>query len=365
MNEEFLYQQIADSLRQEIQSGKLKPGDRILSVREMTSLWNCTPGTVQRAYQELSRQGLVTSRPGQGTRVSESVTSGKPGSLEKATLVNRVEKSLLEFITAGYSPADLEFAFQTALERWKALEQQPATMPAETIIFFGSHDPAVNWLSNQFSIKHPLYSLVTNYIGSLGGLIALAQGKALLTGSHLWDPDTDDYNIPYLRKLMPGQTVVRLTLAERKLGLVLPAGNPLSLHGLADLSKPGVEMINRQAGSGTRVWLDEQFKQLKIDPRTVNGYQRECLTHSEAARAVAQEQANVALALETAAIAFSLDFVPLTLERYDLFFTEQNKNHTALRQLVEMLQTPETQSGFDSFGGYVTNLTGELTVIKL
>ncbi len=365
MNDEFLYQQIADSLRQEIQSGKLKPGDRILSVREMTRQWNCTPGTVQRAYQELSRQGLVTSRPGQGTRVSESITAGKHGALEKAALVNRVEKSLLEFITAGYSPVDLEFAFQTALERWKAIEQQPASMSDNAIIFYGSHDPAVNWLSNQFSIKHPAYSIVTSYIGSLGGLIALAQGKALLTGSHLWDPDTGDYNIPYLRKLIPGQTVMRLTLAERKLGLVLPAGNPLSLHTLTDLPKPGIEMINRQAGSGTRVWLDEQLKLLKIDHQKINGYQHECLTHSEAARAVAQGQANVALALEAAAIAFKLDFIPLTLERYDLFFTERNKNHPALRLLVEMLQMPETKSGINSFGGYATNLTGETTAIEL
>ena len=238
MNDEFLYQQIADSLRQEIQSGKLKPGDRILSVREMTRQWNCTPGTVQRAYQELSRQGLVTSRPGQGTRVSESVTAGKHGALEKAALVNRVEKSLLEFITAGYSPVDLEFAFQTALERWKAIEQQPASMSDNAIIFYGSHDPAVNWLSNQFSIKHPTYSLITNYIGSLGGLIALAQGKATLTGCHLWDPDTGDYNIPYLRKLMPGQLIIPFVNSS---GLVQSKILSLQLSGeiykIADLLK--------------------------------------------------------------------------------------------------------------------------------
>jgi len=365
MNDDFLYQQIADSIRQEIKSGRLQPGDRVLSVRDMTQLWNCTPGTVQRAYQLLHQEGLVTSRPGQGTRVKTSSLHGKHDSLERAQLVNRVEKTLLEFITAGYTPHELEFAFQTAIERWKAIDQRPAETSENQLTFFGSHDPAVNWLAGEYALLHSPWSLVTNYIGSLGGLIALAQGKTMVTGSHLWDPETGEYNVPYLKKLLPGQTVTRLTLAERKLGLVLPAGNPMGIQTLADLVKPNIIFINRQAGSGTRVWLDEQFKVLKIDPKTITGYQNECLTHNEAARAVAQQEANAALALEAAAIVFNLDFIPLTLERYDLFFTKSCEDNPLLKALVDLVQSPAARSGIDRFGGYDTSLTGELSVIDL
>ncbi len=67
MEETHLYRKIAEEIRQEILRGKLNPGDRLPSVRQMAAQWGCTVGTVQRAYQELALLGLVVSRAGQGT----------------------------------------------------------------------------------------------------------------------------------------------------------------------------------------------------------------------------------------------------------------------------------------------------------
>ena len=66
MDEQHLYRQISETIRQEILGGRLKPGDRLPSVRELAEKWNCTVGTIQHAYRELTEQGLVTSRAGQG-----------------------------------------------------------------------------------------------------------------------------------------------------------------------------------------------------------------------------------------------------------------------------------------------------------
>ena len=111
MEKTFLYQQIVETLRREIIQGQLKPGDRLPSVRQMTRRWGCTTGTVQRAYQELVRQRLVTARPGQGTRVCSEVPRGEDIPLRRAGLVNRTEAFLLEVLNQGYTIAEVEQAF--------------------------------------------------------------------------------------------------------------------------------------------------------------------------------------------------------------------------------------------------------------
>jgi len=89
MDDTFLYEKIAEWVRQEILAGRLKPGDRLPPIRRMMTRWNCTPGTVQRAYRELAQQGLVISRAGQGTRVAQAPLMPNPLPLRRAALVLR------------------------------------------------------------------------------------------------------------------------------------------------------------------------------------------------------------------------------------------------------------------------------------
>jgi putative molybdopterin biosynthesis protein len=121
--------------------------------------------------------------------------------------------------------------------------------------FAGSHDFTLEFLSRMLSEEEPQARLAIQYVGSLGGLIALARNEAEVAGVHLWDETTDTYNIPFIRRLLPGRRAVLLTVAMRWLGFILPPGNPLGLTSISDLARPGVRLANRQAGSGTRVWL--------------------------------------------------------------------------------------------------------------
>ena len=95
-SESFLYQAIAEALRRRIASGELKPGEKLPPVREMAGRWDCTPGTVSRAYAQLAREGLVTGHRGGGTRIAP--LEGRPeGSVwQWALLVNRAEQFMLE-----------------------------------------------------------------------------------------------------------------------------------------------------------------------------------------------------------------------------------------------------------------------------
>lgn len=358
MEEIYLYRQIANSVRRQVLNAELKPGERLPPVREMMVRWNCTIGTVQRAYQELARQGLVVSHAGQGTRVVDSLPRQDETPLRRAGLVHRAEAFLLEVLTAGYSPADVEGAVRQALERWRVVSQTAAVPVGEVLHFSGSHDLAVAWLATHFAEIDPGCSLQVNFAGSLGGLIALAEGKADLAGCHLWDEETDTYNLPFVRRLFPGQRMALVTLAHRQIGLIVPPGNPGAVQGLADLARPGLRFVNRQPGSGTRVWLDAMLLRQGIQTSAIRGYQEVKMTHSEVANTIAEGLADAGLGLEGAAHPYGLGFVPLVQEQYDLVIPARNFDSPPLQALIAWIASPAARQAIASLAGYQSTRTG-------
>ncbi|HEX3051809.1 MAG TPA: substrate-binding domain-containing protein, partial [Aggregatilineaceae bacterium] len=269
MDKTPLYQEIAEAIRQEILYGVLKPSDELPPVRDMARQWHCAPGTIQRAYQELTRQGLVISRPGQGTRIAALSPAEQLTPLRRANLVHEAEAFLLHFLSEGYSVPDIEQAMRLALDRWRVMAMEPALPPSPILRFIGSHDPAVSLLAAQA----PGCAFDISFAGSLGGLIALAECRADLAGIHLWDAETDTYNIPFVQRLLPGRRTALITLAHRRLGLIVPPGNPAHVTGLHDMARPELRFVNRQRGAGTRVWLDAQLRVLQIAPEHIKGYE--------------------------------------------------------------------------------------------
>ena len=344
--------------------GRYKPGDRLPSVRKLCEAWNCTPGTIQRAYSELAREGLLVSRAGRGTQVAGVVPQARAqamGTLRRANLVNRMEAALLEALTAGYDLQEVQQAVDLAMDRWRALSASKEDQQAQTLRFSGSHDMLMNQIAHAVLGRlAPGVTLRLEYTGSLGGLIALAEGKADIAGCHLWDAESDSYNLPFTRRLLPGKEVILITLAHRRLGLMTAPGNPRGIHGLADLAQPGVTFVNRQPGSGTRVWLDETLAKLGIDTRAIPGYADERLTHSDTARAVAEGDADAGLGLETAAAAYGLDFVFLNRERYDLVLLAETARQPVVRQLAAWLASEEGKQFVAQHPGYDSAETGRL-----
>lgn len=362
MDEAFIYRQIADKIRQEILSGALKPGDRLPSVRAMAETWNCTIGTIQRAYQELSRQGLVTSRAGQGTRVVDRLPASLQADvpLRHAALVHRAEAFLLESLSAGYPLSEIETAFHQALDRWRVSEQKSAPGQAGVLRFTGSHDPVVTWLAGEFPNLASGYVLELQFAGSLGGLMALAQGQCDLTGIHLWDEESQTYNLPFVRRLFPNQLMALVNLTHRRLGFILPPGNPANIQTFADLTRRRLRLAIRQPGSGTRVWLDAMLARQGIPTGKLESNWIEKMTHTEVARAVAENEADVGIGVEAAALSFELDFIMQTLERYDLVMTEKTLKSKPIHLLLEALQEPRNRRVIQNMGGYETSDSGKV-----
>lgn len=360
MEEKPLYLQIVESVRNDIISGALKAGDTLPSVRQMTTRWNCTTGTVQRAYQKLAHQGLISSRPGIGTRVTSSLTLEPETPLRRAALIHRAEAFLIEALNSGHTAVEIEQAVRIALDRWRVVQASATPPPEKTLRFEGSHDLAMAWIASHIAEIAPGWTLQLSFKGSLGGLMSLAERKADIAGCHLWDDASGTYNLPYIRSLFPNRKIAQITLAHRRLGLILPHGNPLGLHSLADLTRPGVNFINRQIGSGTRVWLDTQLEKLGVDAHKINGYASEKSTHTEVAQSVAEGTANAGIGLEGSAMHYGLDFIFLTLEQYDLVTTEATFNQPVMQMLLAWLKVKENQKVISDLGGYEVEDTGKV-----
>ncbi len=228
-----------------------------------------------------------------------------------------------------------------------------------TVLVVGSHDIALDLLASDLARRPDGFRVASVHVGSMGGLRALAQGEAHLAGTHLLDPESEQYNVPYIRRILGGLPLKLINLAYREVGLIVPPGNPKGLRSIEDLARPDLVMINRQRGAGTRVLLDFLLVRAGIEPGSVAGYEREVTTHTMVAAAVSGGAADVGLGIRAAARAMQLDFVPVATERYDLTVPREHLDHPGVRQLLEIIASPAFREAVLALGGYDLTDTGK------
>jgi putative molybdopterin biosynthesis protein len=227
-----------------------------------------------------------------------------------------------------------------------------------TILALGSHDLTLDLMA-QFLARKGI-RLTSANLGSLGGLIALRRGEAHVAGSHLLDPTSGEYNLPYLSQYLPEVPVVVVALVGREQGLIVPRGNPAGLKTLADLAHPDVRFINRQRGSGTRILLDYHLEQLGIQPDQIEGYSREEYTHLTVAAAVASGAADAGLGIRAAATSLQLDFIPLYHERYDLIIPCEYYRSEMIVELIALLHDSAFREAVTALPGYDIETMGKI-----
>jgi putative molybdopterin biosynthesis protein len=229
-----------------------------------------------------------------------------------------------------------------------------------TILCTGSHDLSIGVLEDRLKLSHPELKIAATNVGSLGGLLAVQRGETHIAGSHLLDPDTGAYNVPDIKRTIPGLPVVLVHLVQREQGLLVRRGNPKGIHSLGDLKREGVEFINRQPGSGTRVLLDFELKRLGMDPRAIRGYEREEFTHMAVGVAVISGLADVGLGVRSAANALGLDFIPVGKEQYDLVFLRSFFESDKGEKLLEVVRSDGFRKAVEALGGYDARSSGEI-----
>ncbi len=101
-----LFRQIVDQITRQIREGNLQEGSRLPSERELSEALHLARGTVKKAYEELSREGIIEVRRGQGTFVGRAEKPTETGRKERAML--QIERLLDALEQMRFTPREIE-----------------------------------------------------------------------------------------------------------------------------------------------------------------------------------------------------------------------------------------------------------------
>lgn len=234
------------------------------------------------------------------------------------------------------------------------------SMSQQSLVITGQ-DVSLDILAKHMEKKVPQIRPLRSYVGSLDSLIAMYKGESDIVSTHLLDGDTGEYNIPYIRKLLIGSSYIVINLVSRSAGLYVQKGNPKQLRGWADLQQPGLQLANREKGSGARVLLDEQLRLHGISYQQIQGYDQEESNHMGVAGKVALGEADFGVGIENAAyMVGGVDFIPLIQERVDLVMLKKPGNLAWIEAVKQVLQSEAFHHELRPIQGYDISQTGHI-----
>ncbi len=234
-----------------------------------------------------------------------------------------------------------------ALDLYSAIMPSQASVPklSDQPIITGSDDPLLARLAH-------LVRTSASSVGSIGGLLALSQHQADVAGIHLLDPETGEYNIPFVKRLLPEDDIVLVNLAFRENGLMLTRGNPKGIIKLRDLARRGIRFINRPRGTGTRLLLYSRLRAAHVDPHALPDWEHSAATHDAVAGAIATGAADAGPGVRAVAAAWDLEFIPLGEERFDLAIPRAEYESPRLQSLLQALHSKEFRQTAAALPGY-------------
>ncbi len=236
---------------------------------------------------------------------------------------------------------------------------------ANRIHIVGSHDLSLDIMRDLLKRAHPEADLLSTHTGSLSGILAVKKGVANLCTTHILDDQKNIYNIPVIEKYLPDRKVALVHIAKRQQGLIIRQGNPKKVAGIEDLGREDVKFINRQFGSGTRILVDLLLKEKGVNKESIRGYEREESSHTAVGIAVRESVADAGVAIYAVAKIFSLDFIPLAEEEYDLVVAGEFTKDQRFARLMEIIRSDIFKKRLEEIGGYNTEHTGTVKYGKL
>lgn len=233
---------------------------------------------------------------------------------------------------------------------------------AQTVLLAGCA-PALSLWTRSAERWHLGLRVHWSYANSIVSLDRLARGEVHIAGVHLFDQNTGEENLPFVRRAMAGIPAVLVNLGIWEEGLLVAPGNPKKITGLADLVQQGVTLINREMGSGSRLLLDSQLSKEAILPQEVTGYNNIVLGHLEVAQEIQSGRADVGVSTASVAATYGLSFVPLRAVRYDLALRKDSLELPSIQQLLGTLNHRWVRSQLSVLGSYDITRTGEMVEV--
>lgn len=317
-----------------------------LSTQEVAEILNISKNTV---YELIKRGDLPSYRIGRKVRIDEK---------DIEEYKNRTRTNVRQHISSNNSNEIF-----TGSNHLNTREFTPVLNDKRNFIICGQ-DILLDILARHLERQPQGIRALRSHIGSYNGLVELYKGNVTVATAHLWDGKTDEYNVSYIPRLLPGVPCIIVHLVCRMQGFYVAKDNPKNINNWIDLTRPDVLMINREKGCGVRVLIDEQLKKQKISSKIINGYENEDLSHLAVASTVARGEADVGVGIEKVAYQVNnIDFVPLQKERYDLIIKQEYIDTPPIQAILEVLNSKEFQLELLGIGGYDISEMGEITVL--
>jgi len=228
------------------------------------------------------------------------------------------------------------------------------------INLIGSHDIILDILRDMIRERYSEFDFMATSTGSLSGIMAFRRGIISLCTTHILDESEKIYNIPLIKKYLKDTPCILINLAKRIQGLIVQKGNPKRIKGIEDLIREDIFFVNRQFGSGTRILFDTILKEKDIKKSDIKGYDREEASHTAVAIMVKESIADAAMGIFSVAKIFSLDFIPMGEENFDLLVSKDFYHTDKFKMLMEVIGSNEFKKRLLDIGGYNVSDTGKI-----
>jgi putative molybdopterin biosynthesis protein len=241
-----------------------------------------------------------------------------------------------------------------------AQAKQKSKKIAGALLAAGSNDPVLDILQTCVRNAYPDLYLFSANMGSTNGLDALNNGHTDIAWSHLLDPESGKYNVPYLSTLLPAIKAVVVNLFYREIGFITAPDNPHCINWFDNLTKENLKFINRQKGSGTRVLLDYHLGQLGVSPDHINGYEREVYTHFEVGLSILSGEADAGIATSAVSKLLGLSFAPITRESFDMVLDQSTFFQKGVQAFMDVLNSSGFRKRVEKLGNYDFGDSGKI-----
>ena len=228
------------------------------------------------------------------------------------------------------------------------------------LVIAGSNDLLLDRAITLFNALHSEHLAVFGNLGSMGGLRALRRDLCHLAASHLLQEDESEYNFAYASEEL-GNLPAVVNFCRREQGIIVRKGNPKKIASVADLGKPGLRIVNRPLGTGTRLLLDRELNKAGVKGEKIEGYTHEVQRHLDVGLDVLSGRADAGPGIRPVAALLNLGFIPLRWERFDLMASKERFFDEGVQRFLGLLHEPKFhQAVKDGLDGYDLSLSGKM-----